>query len=135
MRAYYVSRLGIAAILGCVLGLGGLQWWLSAAGAALVLLFFLIAPKSGRYVVRSQGGVAPLRRDERTQAIADKAARNAFIITMLALGGLVVAYGSFVRQPIPSGALGGVLALAFCTYAVSEVLLRRSSRRRSLPDE
>lgn len=128
MSAYYVSRLAIAAILGGVLGLSGLQWWLSAAVAALVLLFFLIAPKSGRYVVRRQGGSTPLRRDERTQAIVDKAARNAFITTMLALGGLVVIYGSFLCRPVPSSALGSVLALAFCTYALSEVRLRYSSR-------
>jgi hypothetical protein len=129
MLAYYVLRLAIAATLGYVLVLGGLVWWLGLIVAALVSLFFLLATQPGRYLVRLQGGPTPLRRDERSQTIADKAGRNAFVATMLALGGLTIAYGSFLRQSVPVNALAAVLGLAVCVYALSDMRLRRPCRR------
>jgi hypothetical protein len=84
---YLVSRGVIVAVFGVALGFAGLRWWWAALAAAVTLGFFLVAPHSGRYVVRTQGGVAPLRRDERARAIRDKATRNGFVLTVLGVGG------------------------------------------------
>jgi len=56
MYSYYISRLAIAAALGYALILGGLVWWLGLIVAAVAALFFLLAPRSGRYLIRSRGG-------------------------------------------------------------------------------
>lgn len=63
------------------------------------------------------------------QRIADKAGRNAFIATALALGGLTIGYGYFLQQPVPVNALAALLGLAFSVYALSDVRLRRASRQ------
>ncbi len=123
-----VSRAALAAIFGGALYLGGLPWWGAVPAGILVLVFFLAAPRSGRYVVEKEDGVAPLRRDERSRAIRDKAARNAFIVTVLAVAGLLLAYGRVLHAAVPVTALSAVLALAVITYAVSDLCLRRPSR-------
>jgi hypothetical protein len=129
MLAYFVLRLAIAATLGYALVLGGLVWWLGLIVAALAALFFVLAPRSGRYLVHSQGGPTPLRRDERSQAIVLRAARNAFAVIVLAVGGLTIAYGSFLKQSVPVNALAAALGLAVSVYALSDIRLRRPYRR------
>jgi hypothetical protein len=124
---YDVSRAALAVILGGALCLGGLPWWGAAPASILVLAFLLTARRSGRYVVQSEDGIAPLRRDERSRAIRDKAARNAFIVTVLAVAGLSIAYGRVLDAAVPGTALSVVLALAVVAYAVSDFYLRRSS--------
>jgi len=124
---YLVSRAALVAVLGVALGLAGLRWWWAALMAAAALGFFLIAPSSGRYVVETQGGAAPLRRDERARAIRDKATRNGFVLTVLGVAGLTLVYGLILDAPVPVAALGGILGLAFATYFVSDLWLRRPS--------
>jgi Ca2+/Na+ antiporter len=124
---YIVSRAALAAILGVALYAGGIPWWGAVAAGALALVFFLVVLHSGRYVVQDKDGLAPLRRDERSRAIRDKAARNSFVPTILSLAGLTMAYGRFLCAPVPVAALGGVLALAVLVYAASDLYLRRSS--------
>jgi hypothetical protein len=124
---YVVSRVGLVAALTVALYFGGLPWWGAVAAGVLVLAFFLAAPRSGRYVVQREGSVAPLRRDERSRAIRDKAARNAFVLTLLSVAGLTIVYGRVFNAPVPVAALGGVLGAAAVAYAVSELCLRRMS--------
>ncbi len=124
---YMVSRAALAAIFGGALYLGGLPWWGAVPAGILVLAFFLATRRSGRYVVEREDGVAPLRRDERSRAIRDKAARNAFIVMTLAVAGLTIAYGRVLDAAVPVPALSVVLALAVATYAASDLCLRRSS--------
>lgn len=123
---YVVSRAALAAILGVALYLGGLPWWCGIAAGALALVFFVVVPRSGRYVAKTQDNLAPLRRDERSRAIRDKAARNAFVPTILSLAGLTIAYGRILNAAVPVAATGGVLGLAVAVYAVSDLYLRRS---------
>jgi 1,4-dihydroxy-2-naphthoate octaprenyltransferase len=123
---YVVSRAVLTAVLGAALYAGGLPWWGAVVACLGALVFFLLAPRCGRYVVKDDGGAAPLRRDERTRAIRDQAARNAFILTVLALAGLAIAYGLILDAAVPVSALGGVLGLAALAYAVSDLRLRRS---------
>lgn len=55
--------------------------------------FVSLAPHSGRYSVHPELGVTALRLDERTQITNDKAARNAFVISILALCGITAYFG------------------------------------------
>ncbi len=124
--SYIVSRIVLSAACVGALALGGLAWWIAAPMGVVVLAFFLLAGRAGRYVVRDDKGIAPFRRDERSRIIRDKAARNAFVLTVLCLAALTVAYNR-LDAAVPVAALGSLLALAAATYAVSELLLRRSS--------
>lgn len=67
-----------------------------------------------------------LRRDERTQAINDKAARNGFVVTIGAIGGITLYFGSIVLTDVPVTVLSLVLALGILTYFVSDFWLRRA---------
>ncbi len=127
MSRYHVTRTFMAIALAALLALTGLAWWLAALAGALTLAWFLWAPRSGRYLVADEGGVAPLRRDERGQAVTDRAARNAFVVTALLLGALLLYYGHLVRQPlVPSSLVGLALAAGLLAYFVSDAWLRRS---------
>ncbi len=122
---YVVLRAVLVAVLGVALWAGGLPWWAATLASAVAFFFFVAAPWSGRYVVENGGGVAPLRRDERSRTIRDKAARNAFILTILGVAGLTVVYGQVLEVPVPVAALGSLLGLATITYIASEFCLRR----------
>jgi uncharacterized membrane protein YhdT len=124
---YVVSRAVLAAILGVALCAGGMPWWGAVAAGGLALVFFLVVLRSGRYVVQDRDGLAPLRRDERSRAIRDKAARNSFVLTILSLAGLTIAYGLILCTAVPVAALGGILALSVLVYVASDLYLRRSS--------
>jgi nitrogen fixation-related uncharacterized protein len=126
MSVYYISRAVISAALGVLLALTGLQWWMAVLMGVIVFGFFLWAPRSGRYAVHPEFGVTALRRDERTQTINDKAARNAFIVTMLAIAGIAIYFGSIVPASVPVTMLQYMLILGALTYFVSDFVLRRS---------
>ena len=124
---YIASRAVVAAVLAVALYFGGLSWWSAALAWVATLTFFLWAPGSGRYVVRDKDGAAPLRRDERSQTVADKSARNAFVVTVLAVAALTMVYGRVLEDSVPVSALVGVLGLAALTYALSDPFLRRAT--------
>lgn len=126
MSAYYISRAVISAALGFLLVLAGFHWWMAMLVGAIVFGLFLWAPRSGRYAVHPEFGVTALRRDEHTQAINDKAARNAFIITMLAIAGIAIYFGSTAPASVPVAMVQYVLILGALIYFVSDLFLRRS---------
>lgn len=126
MSVYYISRAVISAALGVLLALTGFQWWLAVLMSAIVFAFFLWAPRSGRYSVHPEFGFTALQRDERTQIINDKAARNAFVFTMLAVAGIAIYFGSIAPAGVPVGILHWTLILGVLTYFASDLFLRRS---------
>jgi heme A synthase len=126
MSVYYVSRAAISAALGAVLALTGLEWWMAALLGAIVFAFFVWAPHSGRYAVHPELGITALRRDERTQGINDKAARNAFVVTMLAIAGIAIYFGSVAAVSVPIAMLKWTLVLGMLVYFVSDFVLRRA---------
>ena len=126
MRAYYLSRAAISAALGLLLAVTGMQAWVAALVGGVIFAFFLWAPRSGRYAVHPELGVTALRRDERTQGINDKAARNGFVVSMLALGGVAVYFGSISPADVPLGVLQLVLLLGVLTYYATDFWMRRS---------
>jgi cbb3-type cytochrome oxidase maturation protein len=126
MTRYYVSRAVIAVVLASLFALTGSPWWAAVLMGGLALAFFLWAPHSGRYAVQPEHGATALRRDERTQAINDQAARNAFVVSMLILAGIAIYFGALAPALVPVTLLTLVLALGALTYFVSDALLRRS---------
>ena len=123
MKAYYLSRAVISAAFGLIFVWTGSPWWAAALVAALAFAWFLIAPRIGRYSVHPEFGVTALRRDERAQVINDRAARNAFVISMLALGGMVIYFGG--AAVVSASILRWVLILGVAVYYVSDFWLRR----------
>jgi len=92
----------------------------------IVFAYFLWAPHSGRYAVHPELGATALRRDERTQTINDKAARNAFVATILTVAGIAVYFGTIAPANVPVAILNLALVLGILTYFVSDFWLRRS---------
>jgi Ca2+/Na+ antiporter len=125
--SYIASRAALAAALAVALYFGGLPWWSATLAWVATLTFFVWAPGSGRYVVRDTGGATPLRRDERSQTVTDKSARNGFVVTVLAVAALTMVYGRVLEDSVPVSALVGVLGLAALTYALSDLVLRRTA--------
>ena len=127
MTGYYVSRAVLSVALGALFVLAGSAWWVGLIAGALAFLLFLLAPHSGRYVVDPRLGPAALQRDERTQSISAAAARNAYVVSMLALGGIIVYFGLVALGDVPIMVLDGLLILGVLVYYVSDFLLRRNA--------
>jgi hypothetical protein len=126
MTRYYVSRALISASLGGILAITGLEWWLAVIIGATIFAIFLWAPRSGRYAIHAKRGVTALQRDERTQMINDRAARNAFVITTFLIAALAVYFGSIDPGSVPVNALSFVLVVSALTYFASDLWLRRT---------
>ncbi len=127
MRAYYLSRAAVSIAFGVLFVLTGASWWAGLLVAIVAFGWFLVAPHTGRYAVHPELGVTALRRDERSQGINDKAARNAFVVSMVALAGLVLYSGATAAAGVSLRALEGLLVLGAAVYYVSDFWLRKAS--------
>ena len=126
MTSYYISRAVISAAFGALFAITGSPWWMAILIGGGVFALFLWAPHSGRYSVHPELGITALRRDERTQTINDKAARNAFVVSMLTLGGITIYFGTFTLTNIPIAVLKLIIVIGTLTYFISDWWLRRS---------
>ena len=126
MRVYYVSRAVISAAFGALFAASGTPWWTAALMGAGLFAMFLWAPRSDRYAVHPEQGVTALRRDERTQTINDRAARNGFVASMLLSGGAAAYYGAIGLTEIPIGFLRALLAVGAVTYFAFDWWYRRA---------
>ena len=128
MLPYYLSRTILSVAFGFLLFVTGAPFWNAILMGGIILALFLWAPHSGRYSVHPEFGITALRRDERTQTINDKAARNAFIASMLTLAALAVYFGSLGVSSISMGVFRIVLVVGALTYFVSDLWLRKSQQ-------
>lgn len=126
MRSYYLSRLAIAAAFGALFVLTGSPVLLGVLVAALGFAWFLVAPRIGRYTVRPGSGAVALSLDERGRAIRDSAARNAFVVCMLALGAVILYFHAQALPSVPTDVLLWVLVLGALVYYVSDFWVRRA---------
>jgi hypothetical protein len=127
MSLYYISRTVLSIAAGVLLTLTGSEWWIAGPASVAVLALFLWAPHSGRYAVFPQFGIAALQRDERTQAINDKAARNAFVFSALLMAGIIIYFGTFASASVPVAVLKLILVLGLLVYYGSDFRLQRIS--------
>jgi hypothetical protein len=125
MTKYYVSRGAVTAVVVALLLLAGSPWWMVTVVGVLVLGFFLLAPRSGRYALKAERGATALRRDEWTQAIVNKAGRNGFVALMLAAAAVAIYWGSVAKAGVPAFVLYLLVALGWVVYFASDVWLRR----------
>ena len=89
LSRYYLSRALVSAVLASLVALAGAPWWGAVLAGIVLFAFFIWAVRSGRYVVRPDHGAAPLRTDEYTRAIRDRATRHAFAALMLKQKGCI----------------------------------------------
>ncbi len=127
MKAYYVSRAILSIGFGILFMLGGASWWIGLLVTAVAFGWFLLAPRIGRYAVHPEHGVTALRRDERAQLINDKAARNAFVVCMLAAAGAAIYYDASALESMPVALFKWLLVLGAMAYYVSDLWLRRAT--------
>lgn len=126
MTRYYLSRLLVAWVFAALFYVAGATWWVALLVGLLATGWFLYAPRSGRYQVDPERGVTALQRDERSQWINDKAARNAFAVLALALGILNIYSDMIVEEAtIPIEWTRLLLIGAVAVYVVSDISLRR----------
>jgi hypothetical protein len=116
---YYLTRLALVGLWLLVAMVAGLPIWVSVPTGAAMAAYFVWLPRSGRYVVREDQPLAPLRRDERGQAVSGRAATWAFVVLTVLLGAGMV-WGVVSRQQGLTGFLGLVLAAGMLTYLVAQ---------------
>ncbi len=126
LSRYYLSRALISLGLGSLFALSGSPGWMAVSVSLITFALFLWMPRSGRYAVHPEFGVTALRRDERTQAINAVAARNGFVVIMLAMAAMALYFEAMARSQVPIGVLHLSLALGILTYFLSDFWLRRA---------
>lgn len=124
LMPYYFSRAIFSMIFGGIFFLSGSPLWEAALMGGLLLALFLWAPHCGRYAVHPEFGISALRRDERTQIINDKAARNAFVTIMLLIGATSI-YFNMAAAAIPSVLFRILIIIGVLVYYASDLWLRR----------
>lgn len=125
LTPYYLSRFLVLLLVMLLLGMGGTPWYALLAIGVLMAAWFIWAPRSGRYSVNPDLGATALRRDERTQAITDKAARNGFIVLSIALAGLAIAANLAGNDAVARQHVEWLLVLGMLVYFASDFWLRR----------
>ncbi len=126
LSRYYMSRAFVSLAFGGLLALAISPWGLGALSSLEVFGFFLWAPHSGRYTVQPERGTTAMQRDERTQAISGKAARNGFVVTILAIASIALYFGAVTQTAVPILALHLTLFLATFTFFISDFWMRRT---------
>jgi hypothetical protein len=126
MKSYYISRAVISAAFGMLIASISSYLWAGILAGIIAFAWFVLAPHIGRYVVHPEFGVTALRRDERAEIINDKAARNAFVISMLALGGMIVYFETLSLSSVPISIFKWLLIMGVLIYYVSDFWLRKA---------
>lgn len=125
MQNYYISRGIISIAFGLVVYLFTQLFWLGLLMIILIFGVFIYLPNSGRYKLEYDGGVTPMRRDEWTQRINDKAGRNAWILVALMGSFFILYFGLISPGDIPVYILGIIIFSGFAAYFISDFWLRR----------
>jgi len=127
MTRYYISRGILSVVFGVVFVILGNPLWMGILVGVLGIAFFIWAPHSGRYAVHPKYGATALRRDERTQAINDKAGRNAFVALILVLGGILLQAQFAGVSMVPVVTLYWLLFLGAVVYFLSDNIQRKNT--------
>jgi len=115
---YYVTRLAIVALWVVVATVGRLPLWAGVSPAVAIIAYFVWLPRSSRYVLHEDQPLAPMRRNERTQAISGRAAAWAFAVETLLMGMGMVWAALSGREEL-AAILGLVLGVGMLTYPVA----------------
>ncbi|HEC62670.1 MAG TPA: hypothetical protein ENI27_10535 [bacterium] len=122
---YYISRGVLSIVFGGLVYLISDSLMVGLSSAVLVFAVFGLLSRSGRYVVLPQKGATALRRDEWTQSINQRSGRNAWVVSAITSGGLVLYYGLISPGTVPVSLLGISLLSGWVTYYISDYRLRK----------
>jgi hypothetical protein len=125
MKKYYGSRAFIAAIFFVGMTGLGMPWWGSLIIGLMIFAAFVFLARSGRYLVRPEGGFLPMHRDEMSTQINRRAGLNGFIVLMLFVSALLFFFSTIVHQDVPTLWLGIALISGLAAYFITDALLRR----------
>lgn len=121
--SFIAVRLLIAwAVAGLSL-LAGASGYVAGLAAGLAFVGLLVLHGRGRYLHTGRGAV--LARDERGRAIADRAARNGFVVLILAVTALSLATHGLGRSALPVAWLDAALAAGSLAWIASDLWQRR----------
>ncbi|MEJ2287528.1 MAG: hypothetical protein P8Y02_02595 [Deinococcales bacterium] len=121
---YLATRLVVATALALFAGLATGNAYVAGALGGVAFVALVVVRRSGRYLETSDGAV--LQRDERGRSIADRAARNGFVVLVLATAALSLASHALGRSTVSVTLVEAALALGALTWLASDLWQRRS---------
>lgn len=127
---YWFSRFLLVALLALVMIALGAPIWMILLGLALSMAALLLLVRSGRYAIRPESDLLPLRRDERGKDINRRASTYGFVVVMVLLGAAILLYAIFPKSPLARritalDAMQLIIAAGLITRVLSEVVLRQ----------
>jgi len=127
---YWFSRFLLVALLALVMIALGAPVWMILLGLALSMAALLLLVRSGRYAIRPESDLLPLRRDERGADINRRAGNYGFVVVMVLLGAAILLYAIFPESPLARritalDAMQLIIGAGLITRVLSEVLLRQ----------
>ncbi len=127
---YLFSRFLLVALLALVMVALGAPVWMVLLVLALSMAALLLLVRSGRYTIRPESDLLPLRRDERGEDINRRASTYGFVVVMLLLGAAILLYTIFSESPLaqritPLDAMQLIIGAGLITRVLSEVVLRQ----------
>ena len=127
---YLFSRFVLVTLLALAMVALGTPVWMVLLVLALSMAALLLLVRSGRYVIRPESDLLPLRRDERGQLITHRAGGYGFVVVMVLLGAAILLYAIFPESPLARrmtalDAMQLIIAAGLITRVLSEVVLRQ----------
>jgi len=127
---YLFSRFLLVTLLALVMVALGAPVWMVLLVLALSMAVLMLLVRSGRYAIRPENDLLPLRRDERGADINRRASTHGFVVVMVLLGTAILLYTIFSESPLARqittlDAMQLIIAAGLITRVLSEVVLRQ----------
>lgn len=127
---YWFSRFLLVALLALVMIAVGAPIWMVLLILVLSMAALLLLVRSGRYAIRPESDLLPLRRDERGADINRRASTYGFVVVMVLLSAAILLYAIFPESPLARritalDALQLITVAGLITRILSEVVLRK----------
>jgi len=127
---YLFSRFLLVTLLALAMIALGAPVWMVLLVLALSMAALLLLVRSGRYAIRPESDLLPLRRDERGADINRRASTYGFVVVMVLLGAAILLYTIFSESPLAQritalDAMQLITGAGLISRVLSEVVLRQ----------
>ena len=127
---YLFSRFLLVTLLALVMVALGAPVWMVLLVLALSMAVLMLLVRSGRYTIRPENDLLPLRRDERGADINRRASTYGFVLVMVLLGAAILLYTIFSESPLARritalDAMQLIIGAGLITRVLAEVVLRQ----------